>query len=96
MNIPKELRAPLVIQFLVFAILLIIFGTGISNNANKLKEAVYDSCVSRGIIERNANDQLDQLIDNAAKSTVFNATEKADRISSWRALRRTSEVCVRL
>ena len=71
MYIPKELRAPLAIQFLVFAILLMIFGSGISNNANKISQSIYTSCIARGAIEKNSNDLLDRLIDSAAKSSVF-------------------------
>ena len=96
MYIPKELRAPLAMQFLVFGLLLTIFGMGISHNANELKTSVYASCTARAAIEQRSNELLDTLIDNAANSSVFSPAEKAERINGWRAVRRTSEFCVRL
>ena len=96
MHIPAPLRAPLAVMFLAFSIMLGGVSLGITNNANRLKEAVYDSCTSRAAIEENTNRLLDQLIDSAAKSTVFSAAEKAERIAGWRAVRQSSEACVRL
>jgi hypothetical protein len=87
---------PLTMMFLVFMSMLFVFGWGITNNANQIKNYVYDSCEARLVIENNSNKLLDQLIDSAAKSTVFSPAEKAERISGWRAVRHESERCVRL
>ena len=96
MLIPRELRAPLAAQFVVFGLLLMIFGAGITRNANELRAAIYDSCVARTQIEANSNRLLDQLIDSAARSSTFSAPEKAERIAGWRAVRHSTEACVRL
>lgn len=92
----QSLRAPLAIMFLIFMSMLMVFGWGITSNANKIKEYVYDSCVNRNAIEAQANVLLDQLIDNAAKSAVFSPAEKADRIAGWRAVRNKPEECTRI
>ena len=96
MNIPKELRAPLALQFLAFMIVLGVFSFGFIRSANELKASVYESCVSRAGIENNSNRLLDQLIDSASKSSVFSPAEKAERIDGWRAVRHNAEMCVRL
>ena len=92
----RSMAPPLAVMFLIFMGMLFVFGWGITNNANKLRTAVYDSCTSRAAIEENTNRLLDQLIDSAAKSTVFSPAEKAERIAGWRAVRQSSEACVRL
>ena len=95
MNIPTALRAPLAVMFLAFSAIVAGVALGITNNANHLRDAVYDSCVARNAIETNSNELLDHLIDSAAKSTVFSPAEKAERIAGWRAVRHSTESCVR-
>ena len=91
----KAARTPLAIMFVIFMSMLTVFGWGITHNANELKASVYESCVSRASIEANSNRLLDQLIDNAANSTVFGPAEKAERIAGWRAVRHAPENCAR-
>ena len=96
MNIPEAMRKPLAVMFLIFMSMLFIFAWGITNNANKLKDSVYESCMARSAIESNTNRILDQLIENAMVSTVFPPAEQAERIAGWRAVRQPVQECVRL
>ena len=95
MNFPEGLRKPMATMFLIFMGMLTVFGLGITKNANNLADNVYASCLARADIEANSNRLLDQLIDAAANSSVFSPAEKAERIDGWRAVRTTSESCVR-
>ena len=94
MHIPKELRAPLAAQFLVFMIVLSVFSTGMMYNAHTIKEAVFKSCNSRNVNASETNKVLDKLIENAQKSAAFKSEEKMDRMAGWAALRIQLEVCV--
>ena len=71
MHIPKELRAPLVAQFLAFMIVLSIFSTGMMYNANNIKGSVIKDCVGRNHNRADTNAVLDKLIDNAQRSDAF-------------------------
>ena len=95
MHIPKELRAPLAAQFLVFMIVLSAFSFGMMRNATNLKDAVYNSCNARNVNVVDTNKVLDKLIENAKNSTAFKSEEKIDRIAGWSALRNPLEVCSR-